>query len=203
MRKNILFIFSIVLGLTVGFASCSDDDSSTYDEEWKLYNDSIYNATRSISDYERWSSESGNGEVLMKRYKDNDETNPFKSFTEIEDEYPLFSDSVVCRYVGWFFLKDGTPYFFDGTENKCTVNDKEYTLTYNKKQGIGFRVSQVIDGWSTALQNMKAGDEVRICMPYLLGYGASGTSDNYGNTLIPAYTTLWFDVKLVKVIRND
>lgn len=206
MRKNILLILFILFGLGVSFVSCDDDDNTYYDEAWKLFNDSIYYAAKNNPAYSEWQSQSFNGSLYYKRYAENDETSPFsKSFIEIEDQTPLFSDSVVCRYVGWFIRnnEDKTPYFFDGTENSVIIDGKEHELTFNKKQGVGFRVSGVIDGWATALQNMKPGDEVRICMPYMLGYGAAGLSNSStGATMIPGYTTLWFDVKLLKIIRN-
>lgn len=197
MRKNILFIFTAIFVSFAAMVSCGDDDNG-YDEEWKKYNDSIFNSLESNLNYEKFNSLSENGFVYSKRYTSED--SPFElKFTEITDQSPLFSDSVVCRYMGWYFLKDGTPYIFDGTENEIFINGEKYTPNFNKKHGVGLRVSGVVDGWATILQRMKPGDERQICVPFLLGYGVNGSSDG----TIPGYTTLWFNLKLMKVIRND
>jgi len=201
MRKNILFILSILLVSFIGMASCSDDDNNGYDEEWKKYNDSIYYSLGDKPEYSKANSLSENGFIYIKKF--TSENSPFETkFTEITDESPLFTDSVVCRYMGWYFAKDGTPIIFDGTENEIVINGETYTKNFNKKQGTSFRVNGVIDGWATALQGMKAGDECQICIPFLLGYGVNGLTSS-GVQIIPGYTTLWFNMKLLKVIRND
>ena len=50
-------------------------------------------------------------------------------------------------------------------------------------------------GWTEGLQLMKEGAKYRFFIPYLLGYGAGGA----GNS-IPPYSTLIFDVELIKVL---
>jgi FKBP-type peptidyl-prolyl cis-trans isomerase FklB len=49
----------------------------------------------------------------------------------------------------------------------------------------------VVDGFSTALQNMHRGDYWRVIVPYQLGYNKES------KTGIPAYSTLVFDIWLV------
>lgn len=199
MKKNVLLILSILLGSLICLVSCGDDDD-VYDEAWKLYNDSIYYSLVDNNDYERVQSESENGFIFMKKY--TAENSPFKSFHEVEGESPLFSDSVVCRYTGWYFSKGGEPLVFDGTENEVVINGKTIKTNFNKMQGEGFRLNEIIDGWSTAAQYMKVGESCQICIPFMLGYGANGLTRN-NTQVIPGYTTLWFDMKLLKVIRND
>ena len=58
------------------------------------------------------------------------------------------------------------------------------------------KVSNLIDGFSTALQHMREGDRWEVWIPWRLGYG----STDYGN--IPAYTTLVFEIELLEVIEN-
>lgn len=209
MKKNVLFILSILLGSLICLVSCGDDDE-VYDEAWKLYNDSIFYSLVGNSDYERLQSESENGFVFRKKY--TAANSPFKSFHEVEGESPLFSDSVVCRYTGWYFSKEGDPLVFDGTENEVVINGKTINTNFNQKQGVGFRINNtslikntysVTDGMATALQSMKPGDECQICIPFMLGYGVNGLYTSSGSVLVPGYSTVWFDIKLLKVIRND
>ena len=60
-----------------------------------------------------------------------------------------------------------------------------------------FRVSGTVDGFATMLQHMKVGEQVEVCIPQRLGYGATA------QTSIPAYTTLWFRIKLLKIIPSN
>jgi FKBP-type peptidyl-prolyl cis-trans isomerase len=53
--------------------------------------------------------------------------------------------------------------------------------------------NQVIPGWDEGLQLMSEGDEFKFIIPYKLAYGPQG------NGPIPAYSSLVFEVKLIKV----
>ncbi|MDY4997952.1 MAG: FKBP-type peptidyl-prolyl cis-trans isomerase, partial [Bacteroidaceae bacterium] len=52
----------------------------------------------------------------------------------------------------------------------------------------------VIPGWTEGLQLMSEGAKYRFYIPYLLGYGEQGAGPS-----IPPYSTLIFDVELIKV----
>ena len=54
-------------------------------------------------------------------------------------------------------------------------------------------VSNLVDGYATALQHMHRGDYWRVYIPSDLGYGASGSG-----TSVPGYSTLIFDLLLVE-----
>ena len=200
MKRNILFILASLAFACIVMSCGDDDDNSSYDREWKAYNDKLYYALIDSANYTDIPSKTGDGSIYMKRF--TDENSPFK--TKISDTgYPTYGDSVVVRYVGWYFNLDGTPVIFDGTENKCTINGKDYNLNFNKQGGIEFGVAKgIIDGWITALYRMKDGDAANIAIPYKLGYGAYGLTNNY-TTVIPGYTTLWFNIKMVKVIPSE
>jgi FKBP-type peptidyl-prolyl cis-trans isomerase FklB len=53
------------------------------------------------------------------------------------------------------------------------------------------RTNYVVDGFSTALQNMHIGDRWLVYIPYTLGYGTTDSGT------IPAYSTLVFDITLL------
>ena len=61
-----------------------------------------------------------------------------------------------------------------------------------------FAVAGVVDGFSTALQNMHIGDRWKVYVPYNLGYGTQDNKNsNTGAVVVPAYSTLVFDITLV------
>ena len=51
-------------------------------------------------------------------------------------------------------------------------------------------VSNVVDGFATALMHMHPGDHWMVYIPYQLGYGTTG------NGSIPAYSMLRFEIAL-------
>lgn len=188
MNKKI-YALTAFFCLATLFISCGDDNTTTIDEEWKAMNEQIVNTVRAnTAEYKPLASMSGNGSVYWKTYNDFVPKVKSASLKITEDKTPYITDSVVCRYEGWFIKKDGTKYIFDSTETNATPR--------------GFWVNKVIDGWSTILQHMKEGEQIEMCVPYQLAYGTSGYY--VGNTqIIPGYTTLWFRMKLIKIIPSN
>ncbi|HCW05896.1 MAG TPA: peptidylprolyl isomerase [Cytophagales bacterium] len=88
---------------------------------------------------------------------------------------PGINDKVTVHYTGK--LIDGT--IFDSS--------------VQRGQPIDFGVTQVIRGWTEALQLMKKGDKWMLYIPYALAYGERG------NGQIPPYSALIFEVELIKV----
>lgn len=91
---------------------------------------------------------------------------------------PTANDQVKCHYEGT--LIDGT--LFDSS--------------IKRGQPTVFGVSQVIKGWVEALQLMPEGSKWKLYIPSELGYGAQQAGE-----LIPPYSTLIFEVELIKVIK--
>lgn len=77
------------------------------------------------------------------------------------------------------------------------VFDKSFYDTFNEETATPaeLAVKDVVDGFSTALQNMQIGDKWTVYIPYQLGYGTKAQS------AIPAYSTLIFDITLVSFYR--
>ena len=101
---------------------------------------------------------------------------------------PLFTNTVSVNYRGWLIpLYDGSIEIFDqsymGQLNRDVAMPVDFALNSE-----GLRV-----GWSTALMQMKVGDRWEVYIPYTLGY------ESYGSGTIPGYSTLIFDIDLVKV----
>ena len=105
---------------------------------------------------------------------------------------PVFTDSVRVHYRGRLIPSANHPqgYVFGQTYTTDTINSATAVPSI-------MALSQNVAGFCTALQDMVEGDEVHMVIPFLLGYGSSTNS----TANIPAYSTLIFDTKLVKVYR--
>jgi FKBP-type peptidyl-prolyl cis-trans isomerase FklB len=73
------------------------------------------------------------------------------------------------------------------------IDDTVFDSSYKRGQTATFRPTQVIKGWTEALQLMPEGSVWELYIPYFLAYGENG------NQSIPPYSTLIFKVELVKV----
>ena len=89
---------------------------------------------------------------------------------------PKLTSRVRCHYEGT--LIDGT--LFDSS--------------IKRGQPAVFGVNQVIKGWTEALQLMGEGAKWKLYIPSELGYGAQGAGE-----MIPPYSTLIFEVEILKV----
>lgn len=77
------------------------------------------------------------------------------------------------------------------------VDGVEFDSSYQRGQPATFGVTQVIAGWTEALQLMKEGDTWELVIPAELGYGERGAGG-----VIPPNATLIFEVQLLDVIAG-
>ena len=101
----------------------------------------------------------------------------YEVLTEGTGKSPKATDTVRCHYEGR--LLDGT--VFDSS--------------YKRGEPADFGLNQVIPGWTEGVQLMKEGAKFRFHIPYLLAYGERGAGAQ-----IPPYSTLIFDVELIKIL---
>ena len=101
----------------------------------------------------------------------------YEVLAEGNGKSPKATDTVRCHYEGR--LLDGT--VFDSS--------------YKRGEPADFGLNQVIPGWTEGVQLMKEGAKFRFHIPYLLAYGERGAGAS-----IPPYSTLVFDVELIKVL---
>jgi FKBP-type peptidyl-prolyl cis-trans isomerase FklB len=195
MKKSILWLVSVLFLLPFAITSCEEDTGlvNPYGD-WKnrnqLYIDSI--AKEAKENPMQWK--------VIHTYKFPEPTDPLAA--KVVNDYvyckvleegngirPLFLDSVTTNYRGRLIpLAEGSIVTFD----------QSYQGALNKDVAIpiGFKVNEVIEGWTTALQEMPEGSRWEVYVPSNLGYGIDGSNS------IPGYSTLCFDVHLVKVYTN-
>lgn len=93
---------------------------------------------------------------------------------------PLSTDKVKVHYHGT--LIDGT--VFDSS--------------VQRGQPAEFGVTQVIPGWTEALQLMNTGSKWKLFLPYEIAYGERGAGQQIG-----PYETLIFEVELLEIVKAD
>ena len=96
---------------------------------------------------------------------------------EGDGKHPKKTDQVVVHYKGT--LVDGT----------------EFDSSYKRGEPAKFGVTQVIKGWTEALQLMKEGSKWTLYIPWQLAYGEKGMGK-----LIGPNETLVFEVELIAVM---
>jgi len=100
----------------------------------------------------------------------------YKVLKEGSGPKPTANDRVVCNYRGT--LIDGT----------------EFDSSYKRGEPVTFAVSQVIKGWTEALQLMPVGSKWQLFLPADLAYG----NQQKGKDIAPG-STLLFEVELLSI----
>lgn len=163
-------------------ASCDDDDSTTsladY-QEWRKVNTDFFEEQKYAMTpegemlYNTLTPSWNSGATLLIKYLND------RSKTE-GNLSPMLTSRVSVKYIGRLY--DGTPF------------DSSYT---NTDSLFYTNLTDVISGWTIALQYMRVGDSVRVVIPYTLGYGTQVTA------AIPPYSTLLFDIKLTDIVDYE
>ncbi len=96
------------------------------------------------------------------------------------DVKPSAKDTVEVHYRGT--LLDGT----------------EFDSSYSRGQAATFPLNAVIKGWTEGLQLIGEGGKATLWIPYQLGYGERAMGPD-----LPAYSTLIFEVELIKVSKAE
>ena len=195
MKKSILWVIGLLFVTSFGIVSC-DETTGTPDPytDWENRNQAYIDSIARVANANpaQWK--------VLHTYKFNppiNELNPDVNdyvYCRVLEEgdgtiSPLFTDSVTTHYRGRLIP------LYGGQE---VVFDQSFQGELNPDIAIptGFGVADVIEGWTTALQFMKEGDRWEVYIPYGLAYGTMG------NSSIPGYSTLIFDMQLVKVYTN-
>jgi FKBP-type peptidyl-prolyl cis-trans isomerase FklB len=100
----------------------------------------------------------------------------YKILTAGTGPKPVATDSVKCNYKG------------------TLINGTEFDSSYKRGQPATFGVSQVIKGWTEALQLMPVGSKWQLFIPSNLAYGERGAGAEIGPD-----STLIFEVELLSI----
>lgn len=99
------------------------------------------------------------------------------------------------------YLKKGDGAKSPNANDDCEVHyagtlrdGSKFDSSYDRGAPATFKPTQVIKGWTEALQLMREGDIWEVYIPYELGYGARGSPPK-----IPAFSPLVFKMELIKV----
>jgi len=89
-------------------------------------------------------------------------------------------DTVAVEYTGWIQAS--------GKKFDSSFDNGAQPISATLTQG------QMIQGWVVGIVGMKIGETRRLIIPPALGYGTQAIKDNSGKVIIPANSTLIFDV---------
>lgn len=93
---------------------------------------------------------------------------------------PLATDTVQVHYKG------------------SLLNGVVFDSSYDNEEPVEFSLSDVIDGWAEGIQLIGVGGTYELFIPSDLAYGTEGVG-----SLIPPYSTLIFEVKLLAIVEPD
>jgi|SaaInl6LU_22_DNA_1037377.scaffolds.fasta_scaffold05484_6 FKBP-type peptidyl-prolyl cis-trans isomerase FklB len=76
------------------------------------------------------------------------------------------------------------------------INGKKFDSSVDRGEPATFGVTQVIKGWTEALQLMPEGSKWELYIPHTLAYGAQGAGGS-----IPPYSALIFEIELIEIVK--
>lgn len=196
MKKSILWVIGLLFAVSFTVVSCEETtgvpDPYT---DWEIRNQAYIDSIAKVA------KANPNQWKVIHTYKFappindlNPDVNDYVYCKILENGTgtvnPLFTDSVATHYRGQLIpLYNGEKVVFD--------QSFQGELNTNVADPVVFTVDGVVEGWQTVLQEMVEGDRWEIYIPYNLGYGTYG----YGSD-VPGYSTLIFDMQLVKIYTN-
>lgn len=125
------------------------------------------------------------GQILdIKKFKESPTGFSYEVIKKGTGIQPVSGQTVTVHYTGHLLEgKDTVGKFFDSSKQR----NQPFRFTLGR--------GQVIKGWDQALSMMHVGDIWLVSLPPHLGYG----SQNVGGGLIPANSTLLFEIELLAV----
>lgn len=196
MIKNRFFtFFAMILIAASAMVSCSEDDGEVEEyPNWQAANDAYYDQLsdsvqrliaanpdcgwKRIRTYSKIAdAATSNADYIIVQLLD--------SLDHPEASSPLYNDTVSIHYQGRLIPS--------ASYAKGYLFDSSFSGTYDPEVSVPNQsgtTGSFVDGFTTALLNMRRGDHWRVYIPYRLGYDSAVRSS------IPAYSTLVFDIRL-------
>lgn len=195
--KSLILLFSLFVSAFT-LVSCSETDDTVEEfPDWQSTNDTYFNKiyteakaaiTSGDTSWKIFSSYALN-DSMAPNATDHIVVKVIKAGTG--SGCPLYTDTVRVDYRG--HLLPSTSY------SNGYVFVESYSGDYDAETSapVTFGVSAKEAGLSTALQHMHIGDRWLVYIPYNLGYGTTAST----SPIIPAYSTLIYDLTLVSYYR--
>ncbi|PNE28849.1 hypothetical protein BHU09_04945 [Tannerella sp. oral taxon 808] len=192
-----LLLLSATLLLGVATACSKEEDDSA--DRWRAANEAAFAAIKSDTTYTELKSLGNEGSIYYKVLRKGAGTKPILYTTVV---------SVYAR--GWFVADyPGKTYIKRNTVVQSWTATDGVPLTARVYQfgqrAVNYSAYFSTRGIRTALQYMHEGDRWEVWVPYTLGFGEDEAKifryllpSNYVTT-IPAYSTLVFEIEVVRV----
>jgi FKBP-type peptidyl-prolyl cis-trans isomerase len=82
------------------------------------------------------------------------------------------------------------------------LDGKTFDDSRRRGRPLEFYVGNMIPAWNQGLQRLRPGGRMRLVAPSALAYGAEGLVTAEGDTLVPAYEVLVFELEVVGVVED-
>lgn len=201
--KHYFFLLLAIVGL---FSACSEkENTSTEYANWASRNEKAFVDTLRLANAAIAQAKAQWGEA----WAEHCDWRTFRSYALAEGAQATWKDSVAVRVLtkgmgsGMPFYTDTVRVVYVGRLMPTAETPKglvfdhsgvtgDLTQAFHPQLGkpAKLAVSNVVTGFSTALQQMHIGDRWRLFLPAEMAYGAKATSK------IPAYSMLIFDTEL-------
>ena len=180
----------IICHLSFSVSACSESDDETADEygNWEARNEAF------VLTLQDSVSRGGSQWKKLKSFSKDENTAGLSSeyiYVKVLEEgdaqeSPFYTDTVRVSYRGRLIPTVSYP--------EGLVFDQTYTGTFRwETTGVAKGVvAGYVDGFTTALLNMRPGDRWRVYIPYQLGYNLTA------KTNVPVYSTLVFDLAMIQ-----
>ena len=179
------YYIGIILAVLL-LTACGKDKDDPYLEAWKQQNEQAFNNLANNPDYMELHIPGSVGSIYVRVLQKG------------EGKRTYYNSRVEVYYKGWFVVtNDNYAIKADKVFDQRLFDDGVAFKVAISREVEGDSYASIIEGWSIALQYMVEGDKWEVWIPHLLAYGEKGKLG------IPAYSTLAFEIELVKAIDPD
>ncbi len=220
MIKKLPSLLLLTLLAAVAICSCDESDD-TWDPyyDWKARNAQWYveitdSARTAIAEAKAKYGDDWEEHCEWRRYKSLLKSQDYDSGLYTDsicvhilssgdgDISPVWSDTVRLNFRGWLMSTTYKVYNDDDVEVDSVMQEvfsQSYYGVYDENTAAPQLMSlgSTIEGFSTALQYMVAGDDWLVYIPQELAYGSTSSD------AVPAYSTLLFRLNLIAVYPTN
>lgn len=187
-------LYTCLLLCIAWLMACSKDESNNLIDTWKTQNEQAFKQMGNDPTFTLLESPGNNGSLYYRVVKKGNGKRIY------------YNSRAEVYYKGWFVadnaelkIKKGSLFdqrlLDDGVPFRVAMHNDAANASSTNPQG--YAVPQIL-GWRIALQHMVEGDIWEIHIPSELAYGKNG------DRTIPGYTTLAFEIEVVKAFsRNE